>query len=665
MTDYAVATGNNGTLTLRVTQSSQDIGGNGSWDHWELYLSSSYRNTFQNTARSCQVQINGNVYNGTFTFNFNNYTDVLIFSGDTWVPHNADGSKSTSVYGWIASTGTSSIGGPASVSGTFYQSTIPRASTATFVPQPIDAGNTLTIYTNRASTGFTHTLEYYFGGASGTINTGVADVQNWVVPMSLLSQIPNSTSGTGVIRTYTYNGGTYIGVSDTTLTITAPASVVPTFTTVTASEATAGIAANVGGYVQSLSKLNLALTGAAGVYGSSISSYKITVDGQTINSVSGVTPNAISDSGTVAIVGTITDSRGRTASKTVNVTVLAYVPPSITSITVQRALSSGTPDDNGTYIRANINAAVQSLIVASTQKNAINYRISTRPRGTSTWTVKNTTAPGGVTFNGNRTVGTFPIESSFDVLVEIYDDFLTSAQQLSIATAAIFMHWDSNLGVGIGKYRQQGSLDVLGQIFQNDGKAVLDAVNHDDQIKRLGYYAETISGLDLNTARGNGWLMGSGIINAPDSAWYLVENIRHNAIWAVQTAYSFTVNPVPVYRRQQVNGTWQAWQRLYDTAAEVDSRIAAAKGVPFAMATGTGSVTTSGSSQTFTVNFPAGRFTVAPVVTMITRNASYGTIFSTQPSTNSMTVLVGSSAAGLTVPYQWIAVQMTSGAAEG
>ena len=657
MTDYAVGTGNNGTLTLRVTQSSQDVANNGSWDHWELYLSSSYRNTYQNSAKACQVQINGNVYNGTFTFNFNNYTDVLIMAGDTWVPHNADGTKATAVYGYIAATGTSSIGGPASVSNTFYQSTIPRASVSTLSPQPVDAGSSLTITTNAASGSFTHTLEYYFGSASGTIATGVVASQAWTVPTSLLNEIPNSTSGTGIIRTHTYSGGTWIGQADTTLTVSAASTVVPTFTTVTVSEATAGLAANIGGYVQSLSTLNLAITGAAGVNGSTITSYKITAAGQTINAVSGKTA-AITSSGTVALVGTITDSRGRTATKTVNITVLAYVPPSITSVTARRALSDNSVNDNGTYIRVDINAAVQSLIV-STQKNAINYRISTRPNGSSTWTVDSTTTPGGVTFSGSkRSVAQFAITSSFDVLVEIYDDFITTAQQLSVTTSAIFMHWDGSLGVGIGKYRTQGQLDVLGQIYQNNGQAIQSTV--------------TVTDFNSATAIEDGWYMGSNVANAPSTAWYLVFTLKHNTIYTIQTAYAFTSNPVLVYQRQQVNGVWQAWQRIYGTAAEIDSRISSAlaadkgtPGVPYRMQAGIGSIASSGSSQVFYIGFTAGRFTQPPVVTMITRNASYGTGFSTDPTKDGMSVLMFSSAAGLTIPYQWIAVQMTSASGAG
>jgi hypothetical protein len=112
----------------------------------------------------------------------------------------------------------------------------------------------------------------------------------------------------------------------------------------------------------------------------------------------------------------------------------------------------------------NINAAVNSLFVGS-ERNAIGYRISTRLRGTSSWTLNANTAPGGVSFNSFVTVGTFSSTLAYDVLVEIYDDFSTTAVQLLVGVASIFMHWNETFGVGFGKYRERGRVDIQGEAF--------------------------------------------------------------------------------------------------------------------------------------------------------------------------------------------------------
>jgi hypothetical protein len=207
----------------------------------------------------------------------------------------------------------------------------------------------------------------------------------------------------------------------------------------------------------------------------------------------------ITSSGTVPIVGTVTDSRGRTASKTVNVSVLAYAGPTVNGLTVQRSTSTGVVDSNGTFLRVDLNAAVPSLI-NGTQKNALTYTISTRARGTTTWTVKsNNIAPGGITFNSNVLLSTYAVETAWEVKVDVKDKFSTATVQTTVTTAAIFMHW-ADTGMGMGKFWERGGLDVFGQIYQNNGLAVIDtgdaATTSVAGIVELATSTETTTGTD-------------------------------------------------------------------------------------------------------------------------------------------------------------------------
>lgn len=458
------------SLVHTVNQVSQNIAGNYSTDSVDLRINESPNwGSWSNAPLTWSWNVAGQTASGSTTYDFRNY-DVLVLSSTTRnISHNADGTKTTS---FSASAGGGTTIGSASCSGSFAQTTIPRASTPSFSPASPDIGTSVTINTNRASSSFTHEIAYSVnGGAYIVIASGVGASTSWDIPDSLNNSFPNSTSGTVTIRTRTYSGGTLIGTTTKAMTVKVPTSVVPDFGTITHSEATPGVASNVGAYVQGITKLNLAITGAVGAFSSTIVGYKIEVikSGtvlQTINAVNGVS-TPIQASGTVTLRGTVTDSRGRTKQETVNITLLAWAPPVLNAVSVQRALSTGVVNDEGTYFRVNINASVSSL-VNTTQRNALNYRIFTRSRGSSTWTLKTTVTPGGLTFNSYALLNTYSITEAYEVLVEVYDDFVTTAIIITVPVAAIFMHWDAGDGVGIGKYRENGTLDVKGSIYADN-----------------------------------------------------------------------------------------------------------------------------------------------------------------------------------------------------
>ena len=463
-------------LVFNVWQQSQDIPNNRSLIAWELRIDENpeWGSWTNSPPLTWSLNIDGQVLSGSTTYNFNNYNSLVLSSGTTWVAHNASGSKSIS---FSSSAGGGSTIGSAGASGSLGLTTIPRASTSTFSGgATFDAGSSVTINTTRASTGFTHTIEWYYGDRSGTVATGVGASTTWAVPLDLVNQTPSSTSGTGYIKTTTYSGSTVIGTSNTTMTVTVPSSVVPTFTAVTCAEGVASVNTKIGTYVQSQSKLSVGITGAAGVYGSTITSYKIEIKKsstllQTIDSSSG-TSNVITESGTITIIGTITDSRGRTATKSITVSVLAWQPPKLISTSAERALSNGTLADEGTYIKAFINASVSSL-TNGTQKNTITYKISTKASSSSTWTVKTTATPAGISYNSNNLLtGPYVITASYDVKIEITDQFSTSTVTHRVSVASVFMHWDGPRGVGVNKYRENGVLDVNGDIYNRNSSIV-------------------------------------------------------------------------------------------------------------------------------------------------------------------------------------------------
>lgn len=462
-------------LDMNTWLTYQDVSGNFSDVSWNLILVKLAGSGYQsNAANQWSANVHGEGWSGTYTYNFTQYSQLTLAATGKRIYHNADGTASYGFSGY-ATMSASRVGGGGSANPGSSEGlpTIPRASTATF-----DGGNwmntgaTVTIRSNRASSGFTHDVDWYFGNASGRAVTGLQDTASWTVPMSLLDQIPNATSGVGKLRTHTYSGGTMIGITETAMGINVPASVVPTFPSFTISEETASvIAAGIGGYVQNVSTLDYAIATGAGAYGSTISQYQLLVGAVAKSGQSGISA-PIAASGSVVITARITDSRGRTAERTQTINVLPYSGPQISGYEVLRADASGFPDPDGDHLRIELNTQVTSLIVGGVQKNTLTYRTRTKVKDGPTWTTVAETTAAGITYNSFYVISPYAEDSSWDVRVEVFDKFLTSAAQTAVAVAAILMHWDESGGVGIGKFHENGGLDVAGDIYHRNGAVV-------------------------------------------------------------------------------------------------------------------------------------------------------------------------------------------------
>jgi hypothetical protein len=178
----------------------------------------------------------------------------------------------------------------------------------------VDMGIAVTISTNRLSSSSTHTILYSFGSASDTIALDVGDSVVWIPPVSLAAQIPSATAGLCTITCQTYYSGVLTGSKTCTITLNVPASIVPTISNVAYSEAVAGLAAQFSGFVQNKSMLAVSIS-ASGIQGSTITSYRSTLNGGTYT-ISSFTTGILAIAGNNTLSITATDSRGRTASTT-------------------------------------------------------------------------------------------------------------------------------------------------------------------------------------------------------------------------------------------------------------------------------------------------------------------------------------------------------------
>lgn len=362
------------------------------------------------------------------------------------IAHNADG---TGAFNIGFGLNTSFLLSGSSSGGTTLP-TIPRATTPTLTyadPQKY-LGTVLTINTPRASSAFTHTVKYEFGSLSGTIATGVATSTSWTLPLVLANQIPNSVTGTGKIIVDTYNGSTKIGTKTVNFNIQIADNMVPSFTSITASRVDNGVPSSFGVYVEAISKVKLTINGAVGSYGSTIKAYSISGGGVTTDK-STDTLGPFNTFGAVVFTATITDSRGRKASKTVSITIYEYKKPSLTLL-VERCNSAGVKTTAGTYI-----AIVPTFSISSVNgKNAVKSK---------RFEVVGTSYVNTVALSGSRIVlgaGTIALAKTYEVKGTITDnlDNPTSITASVDVADAIWNVKQNGKGMAIGSYATEDNV---------------------------------------------------------------------------------------------------------------------------------------------------------------------------------------------------------------
>lgn len=364
-----------------------------------------------------------------------------LASGTAVIGHNSDGSKSFGIIATYTNSNSDSIS-PLTVSGTHVCNTIPRASSVSSTNYVLGSAGTISI--NRASSSFTHTLQYAFCGLTGTIATNVGTSYSFTPPKSWGNQIPNSTSSWGTIICITYSGGSEIGRSNCRFDVSVSSDMVPSFSGLGVERIDGSVPSSWGIFVQGKSQAKLTVNGAAGSYGSTIKGFFITGGGFSSGSSSLTT--GYLGSGTISFSGYVIDSRGkRSATKTVSISVVPYSNPSISSVSTYRCVADGGQSDSGTYFRAFARLSVASC----SSKNSMNCVVKYRKTGSSGWMTA-----GSLTDNAPGIFGEGVIEeeASYDVRYELSDAFATVTYQSYVSSAFFLMHFRrGGRGIAIGK----------------------------------------------------------------------------------------------------------------------------------------------------------------------------------------------------------------------
>lgn len=350
MTSINGEAGKNGfKLRLDYEVTKQSTADNKSTVHMVLYL---YANTTGSYNQDGDAYWSINGKKTYYTFSYTSPAWYVLGERTEEISHNNDGTKTVTLSGvWCSAISGGWAPYSLSVSGEVTLPTIPRATTPGI--GGVTMGETAHISLPRASSGFTHTLRYVFGGAAETIASGVTTGYDWLVPQSLAAQIPDAASGKGTLTCETYSGSTLIGTKSVTFTASVPGSMKPAVLSGWAAVTydNSGTAAeNMAAWVQGYSKAKAAFDASKVTcrQGAGVSKFSITYLGKTTEGNPCRTETISTTGATVRC--TVTDSRGLTAWEDFNIALLEYAPPALVGADLFRSDGEGTAADGGAHI---------------------------------------------------------------------------------------------------------------------------------------------------------------------------------------------------------------------------------------------------------------------------------------------------------------------------
>lgn len=540
-------------LNVYVEQGSQSIAANTSTVNWRMTVSrtGAYYTYNHQGDSTLSLNLDGRNVHYSYPTWQTSGEEYTLASGSSTISHNADGTKTFPIS--CTFNPNNGFHGTITVSASLSLTTIPRSSSVSVSAGVI--GSSVTININRQSSSFKHTVRYAWAGKSGTIATNVDTSTSWTIPLDFANDIPNSTSGTGTIYVDTYSGSTKTGTQSTTLTASVPANVKPTFTGVSLSDlngAAQNLIPNGNTFIQVISNIKVAFNGAVGSYGSSITGYYAEIIGKNQSTSSnGGSLGIMNYHGTIKIRASVSDSRGCWSdTREVSVTVLEYFAPALSFSIARTGATSST-------LTTTRNAKIAPLTVSGSQKNSMTLTFKVARLGTNSYIVDNGPATGTWTSISNlinsqaNLAGNYLANQSWVVIGTLEDKFTRTEFMVNVPTESVVLSYD-RLGVGVNKIREQGTLDVKGDIYadnkpiqqhrltNNDGSAINDFTSNFDVHDKSGYYHKSANSP-----------------NNPSKTWGLLHVIG-GGVHLVQY-FAERDGSRRLFIRAKMNGNWTPW----------------------------------------------------------------------------------------------------------
>lgn len=379
MATYYSSWRGHGAMQIRlklVSSYSQNVQANSSSVTIKQYIERQYYSTYGAYTQSHKLTHTGTTYSDNGERHWTSNGSTLIQSKTKTITHNSNGqanysmgcSCSALIYddeGGASDYETLSIG-----TKTISLPTINRVSSITSnASSTTKFGDTINFTITRYNSNFTHDISYSMYSANGTIATGVATSQSWEIPTSLIASTPDNANPVITITCVTKNGSTTIGTTQYAFNCKVPTSYVPTCSL--AIEDIGSVPSGWNLWVKGKSILKGTIT-AEGSESSTIKSYSSTANDSVYNTNPFETLYLKYD-GERTITSTVTDSRGRTATDSEEIEVVNYFSPTIIMCKVDRCLSNGTLDPEGTYGKATIQFKISPVNNLNAKTIKVNY----------------------------------------------------------------------------------------------------------------------------------------------------------------------------------------------------------------------------------------------------------------------------------------------------
>ena len=568
-------------LVFQVTEASTSIPYNTSEVVYHLMLERGSTWAYDlNDESLAEAEINGQkVISKYVSFDLRDKEWISLGKGSITIPHNEDGSKSISIRARL--TNVSNLGDIGWFSGTLNLSTIPRASTIRSV-SATELGKLVTVEIEKKVSEFRHKVLWKVNDSGwNDLGTGHDTSVQFTIPIDYANRITNSDTGQLDVCVRTFQNDTQIGYDEFKrgVPINVPASIVPTLEDVTVSERTAQLAEFIpkGNYVKNKSVMRVEAINATGSYGSTIVSTELTVDNLVVRAATGDFP--ANKAGNLEVTAKITDSRGRTATKSKAIKVWDYYAPKIIAFLANRT-GNGT---NKTII-ATVAANVSPLVIEGVNRNPYTLKIQYSAKKANRWIdAVNLTNESTEKINRQLDCGAFyELSKAYNVRLVIQDklsDLVDSV--LLVRSSRVLWAWgDNRAAVG-------GFPELDGHFESHLPVAFHSSLNVEDGImsngKPIQEFALTskdgksnkFTG-DLNNLKTAGNYHAFGVQHNPQGAnnYGYVNVITHSSDSSYCVQFYVPFNADQLYMRRSELNRWSEWIRVVTTGVDTGWKTA-------------------------------------------------------------------------------------------
>ncbi|NLT17420.1 MAG: hypothetical protein GXY11_07345, partial [Clostridiales bacterium] len=346
------------------------------------------------------------------------------------------------------------------------------------------------------------------------------------------------------------NSSTFIGSVEKTFTMTLSDDAYPSIGSMGTTRVANGVPAAITRHVQNKTKCYVAILDAQGAYGSTITNYTVTGNGQTFNNSSG-TFGVFPTAGTVTFTGTVKDSRGRTRTSTISITVDPYSAPSLTKIQAYRSISDGTANTSGTYLSLKATTLFSSL----GGQNAVTLRGRFAQRGGSygAWNA--------MTSNTLKILPGLLAVYSYTAQINVVDTLGSSyTYTATIPTDSVsFNLMDGGMGAAFGKYAENANYLELaagwGLMFG------VGSIMRGPNLRYASRLLNTSPDENLNDIAEEWVVSRSTSVNNPNASNFFYIHTVSLSSSRMQVAYGYNATNLAYYR-SLYNSTWTAWRSI-------------------------------------------------------------------------------------------------------